>query len=396
MDLALSREDEAFRDEVRAFLESALPPEIRRKVELNHPVTKEEQGRWQKILHAKGWIAPAWPREYGGTGWTPIQRYIFDDEMGRAGAPGLNPFGLSMVGPVLYTFGTPDQKARYLPKILATDEWWCQGYSEPGSGSDLASLKTRAVLDGDHYVVNGQKIWTSLAHWADQMFCLVRTDTQVKPQEGISFLLIDMKTPGITVNPIITMDGGHHVNTVFFQDVRVPVANRIGEENKGWTYAKFLLGHERTGIAEVSTSKKQLDQLKKFAAVESAGGGLLIDEPKFRGKIAAVEVELMALEYTNLRFMLAEQEGKPPGPEASLLKIRGSEIRQSISELLIEALGYYAMPVDPDFPGRNEPFTGPEHAPGQMPHYLFSRAATIYGGSNEIQKNVLAKMVLGL
>jgi alkylation response protein AidB-like acyl-CoA dehydrogenase len=396
MDLALSPADAAFRDEVRSFFERELTADIKRKVELNLPIGKADQGRWQKILHAKGWIAPGWPKEYGGTGWTPAQQYIFEDEMGRAGAPGLNPFGLSMVGPVLYTFGTPAQKTRYLPKILSSDEWWCQGYSEPGSGSDLASLKTRAVRDGDHYVINGQKIWTSLAHWADMMFCLVRTRAEGKPQEGISFVLIDMKTPGLTVNPIITIDGGHHVNMVFFQDVRVPAANLIGEENRGWTYAKFLLGFERTGIAEVSTSKKQLAQLKLIAGAESGGGTKLIEDRGFRDKVTAVEVDLMALEFTNLRFMLAAQDGKAPGAEASLLKIKGSEIQQAISELAIEALGYYAAPIDTEFTGRNEPAIGPDYAPGQMPHFLFRRAATIYGGSNEIQKNVLAKMVLGL
>ena len=396
MDLKLSVEDKAFRGEVRAFLAAELPAEIRHKVENNLPVSKPEQTRWQKILHAKGWIAPGWPREHGGTGWTPMQRYIFDDELGAAGAPPLNPFGVGMVGPVLYTFGTAAQKARYLPKILSSDEWWCQGYSEPGAGSDLASLRTRAVRDGADYVINGQKIWTSQAHLADQMFCLVRTRPEGKPQEGISFLLIDMQTPGISISPLVTIDGGHHVNQVFFQDVRVPAANLVGEENKGWTYAKFLLGFERTGIAEVATSKKQLAQLKAIAAAEPASGGKLIEAPDFRRKVAAVEVELQALEFTNLRFMAAESAGQAPGAEASMLKIRGSEIRQSISELLIEALGYYAAPLDERAAGSNAPPVGPDHAPGQMPYFLFSRAATIYGGSNEIQKNVLAKMVLGL
>jgi alkylation response protein AidB-like acyl-CoA dehydrogenase len=301
-----------------------------------------------------------------------------------------------MVGPVIYTFGSAAQKARYLPRILSGEDWWCQGYSEPGSGSDLASLKTRAESDGDDYIVNGQKTWTTQAHHANMIFCLVRTDPKVKPQEGISFLLIDMTVPGITVRPIITIDEGHSINDVFLDNVRVPKANRVGEEGKGWTYAKFLLGHERTGIAAVAASKKRLARLKEIARAEQSGGVPLIDDGGFRRKLAAVEIDLMALEYTNLRVLADEAAGKGPGPEASLLKIRGSEIQQAITELACEALGYYAHPYQSLEAGSNLPPVGPGYAEGVMGDFLYSRATTIYGGSNEIQRNVIAKMVLGL
>ena len=286
MDLVLSPEEEAFRDEVRTFIEENYPAEIRTKMENGIKLAREDFVRWQKILYEKGWIAPNWPEKYGGTGWTPMQRHIFDEELGRAQTPMLVPFGLAMVGPVIYTFASEEQKAHYLPRILASEDWWCQGYSEPGAGSDLASLKTRAVRDGDDYIVNGQKTWTTYAQYADWIFCLVRTSTEGKSQEGISFLLIDMKTPGITVKPIRTFDGSAEINEVFFDDVRVPVANRVGEENKGWTYAKFLLGHERTGIAAVGRSKKQLAKLKEIAAKEMSGGRPLIEDDRFADRIA--------------------------------------------------------------------------------------------------------------
>jgi alkylation response protein AidB-like acyl-CoA dehydrogenase len=301
-----------------------------------------------------------------------------------------------MVAPVIYTFGNDAQKARYLPRILNADDWWCQGYSEPGSGSDLASLKTRAVADGDFYIVNGHKIWTTQAHEADMIFCLVRTNPEVKPQLGISFLLMDMKTPGITVRPIITLDEGHTINEVFFDNVRVPRQNLVGEEGKGWTYAKFLLGFERTGIAQVAHSKHRLAKLKGIAKAELCHGRPLIQDNDFRAKLAEVEIELTALEYTNLRILADSERGKTPGPEASMLKIRGSEIGQKLTELAVEALGNYAAPYDPAQEGRNEPPIGPAYGEGLMRSFLYGRAYTIYGGSNEIQRNIIAKMVLGL
>jgi alkylation response protein AidB-like acyl-CoA dehydrogenase len=318
--------------------------------------------------------------------------------MAEFDTPEILPFGTLMVGPVIYTFGTEAQKQRFLPKILTGEEWWCQGYSEPGSGSDLASLQTRAVRDGDHYIVNGTKTWNSLAHLADWTFCLVRTSSEGKPQEGISFLLIDMTTPGIDPTPIVSIDNAHHLNMTFYTDVRVPVENRIGEENKGWTYAKFLLGHERSGIADVGLSKQRLRRLKEIASSEYAGGTSLIEDSDFSGKVAEAEINLTALEYLNLRFLADEASGREIGAEASMLKIRGSEIRQQLTELTIEALGYYQIPFEPEqLTDRwNEPSIGPEYAAAQMPQYLFSRAATIYGGSNEIQRNIIAKMVLGL
>jgi alkylation response protein AidB-like acyl-CoA dehydrogenase len=359
---------------------------------------KDDYVRWQKLLGAKGWIAPGWPEEYGGPGWSATQRYIFDDELDSAPTPRIIPFGTKMVAPVIYTFGNQAQKDHFLPRILNSDDWWCQGYSEPGSGSDLASLSTRAVRDGDHYVVNGTKTWTTLAQWADWIFCLVRTDTEVKQQEGISFLLIDMKSPGISVTPIITMDGGHEVNTVFFDDVRVPAENLVGEENKGWTYAKFLLGHERSNISGVASSKRGLARLKDIARAEQAGDGAsLWEDETFRAKVAEVEIQLTALEYTELRMMFGN-EGRPPGPETSLLKIRGTDIQQALTELTMEAVGYYAMPFEPDAlsAGWNEPPIGPDYAAPSAPIYFNWRKSSIYGGSNEIQRNIITKMVLGL
>mgnify|MGYP001544842392 CR=1 FL=1 len=394
MDLSFSAEDLAFRGEVQAFITDNLPAEIRRRVQKGEHLSKEDQVAWQLILNQRGWAAPGWPKKYGGTGWTVTQRYIFDEETAGV-CPPLTPFGLSMVGPVIYTFGNPEQKAHYLPRILKAQDWWCQGYSEPGSGSDLASLKTKAVADGDHYIVDGHKIWTTQAHEADMIFCLVRTDASVKQQEGISFLLIDMKTPGITVRPIITIDEGHSINEVFLDNVRVPKKNLIGQEGKGWTYAKFLLGHERTGIAQVAHSKKRLARLKAIARAELVEGGPLIADTTFRDKLAQVEIELMALEYTNLRILSESAKGKPPGPEASILKIRGSEIGQRLTEMAVESLGYYAAPYEGGRDGSNQPI-GPDYAAGLMPAFLYGRAFTIYGGSNEIQRNVIAKMVLGL
>jgi len=398
MELAFSDEDLAFREEVRAFVADNLPADIAESVRRGGAIDKLDIQRWQRILFDRGWAAPAWPAEYGGPGWDATKRYIFDEVMAEFDTPETIPFGTLMVGPLIYTLGNQAQKDRFLPKILTGEEWWCQGYSEPGSGSDLASLQTKAVRDGEHYVVNGTKTWNSSAHVADWVFCLVRTSNEGKQQEGISFLLIDMTTPGIDPKPIISIDGAHHLNMTYYTDVRVPVENRIGEENKGWTYAKFLLGHERNSIAEVGLSKQRVRRLRKIVGEEQFGGGSLAGDATYAGRIADVEISLTALEYLNLRFLAEEATGRPIGPEVSMLKIKGTEIRQKLTELTIEALGYYAMPFEPEqLTDRwNEPPIGPDHAAAQMPQYLFSRAATIYGGSNEIQRNIIAKMVLGL
>ena len=397
MDLSFSAEDEAFRQEVRDFIAENLPADTRARARRNWSyMPKEDHIRWQKALYERGWVAPNWPVEYGGPGWDITKKFIFEEETARAEAPRLVPFGLMMVGPVIYTFGNDEQKERYLPRILRSEDWWCQGYSEPGSGSDLASLQTKAVRDGDHYVVNGHKIWTSGAHKADMMFALVRTQPEGKPQEGISFLLIDMNDPGITVKPIVTMDDNHYLNEVFLDDVRVPVANRIGEENKGWTYAKYLLGHERTGIAGVGRSKIKAGRIRDIAAVEGAAGQSLAEDDSFMQRLAQVETELTALEYSQLRMLAGMASGKGPGPESSILKIRGTEIEQQLNEMAVEALGYYASPYGPEQwkTEWNEPPVGPEHGIGLMCEHLLRRAASIYGGSNEIQRNVIAKAVL--
>ncbi len=399
MDLRFTPEETAFRNEVRAFFKAALPPEIRRKMVEGRHLAKSDIVRWQRILNEKGWAVPHWPREWGGTGWSPTQQYIFQEEMQQAPAPQPLPFGVNMVGPVIIAFGNDAQKNYYLPRIRNIEDWWCQGFSEPGSGSDLASLKTSAKRAGDHYIVNGQKTWTTLAQHADMIFCLVRTDPAAKKQEGISFLLIDMKSPGITVRPIVTMDGGAEVNEVFFDEVKVPVANRVGEENKGWDYAKYLLGHERTGIARVGVSKERIRRLKELAALEPAGGGArMIDDVRFREKIAAIEIELKALEMTQLRVVAAERHGrsKKPDPASSILKIKGSEIQQAISELLMDVVGPYAAPYQPDIEGSNEPPIGPDYASPLAPTYFNWRKISIYGGSNEIQRNIVSKAILGL
>lgn len=398
MDISLKPEDIAFRDEVRRFAADALPESIRRKQAAGIHLDKADIVRWHRILYEKGWVAPNWPAEYGGAGFSPLQRHIFERETARAGAPWVLPFGVQMVGPVIMAFGAPEQKARFLPRILSCDDVWCQGYSEPGAGSDLASLRTRAVRDGDHYVVNGQKTWTSYAHWADMIFCLVRTSTEGKPQEGISFLLIDMKSPGVTVNPIVTIGGRHEVNDVFFDDVRVPVANRVGEENKGWTYAKYLLRFERAGSAEVGVQKRQVARLRDIARAERVDGGPLIEDRRFREKLADLEIQLATIDYTEMRVLAAESIGAEPGPEVSMLKLRGTEIQQRISELLLEAIGGAANPYVPEAlsEGWNEEPIGAAHAAGIAPHYFDWRKASIYAGSNEIQKNIMTKMVLGL
>ena len=398
MDLRFTPEEIAFRDEVRAFFRTALPEATRRKLTAGRRLDKHDIVDWQRILNAKGWAVPHWPAEWGGTNWTPIQQYLFDDEMQQAPAPTPLPFNTSMVGPVIATFGSAEQKRRFLPPTANLDIWWCQGFSEPGSGSDLASLKTTARRDGDHYVVNGQKTWTTLAQHADWIFCLVRTDPQARKQEGISFLLIDMKTPGVTVRPIVLIDGEPEVNEVFFDEVRVPVANLVGEENKGWNYAKFLLGNERTGIARVGQSKERLRRVRHLAAAERAGDSPLIADSRFQEKLAAIEVELKALEITQLRVVAQERADKgKPNPASSILKIKGSEIQQAITELALEVAGPYALPfAESDAEGRNEPPIGPEWAGPVAPTYFNWRKVTIYGGSNEIQKNIIAKAILGL
>jgi alkylation response protein AidB-like acyl-CoA dehydrogenase len=399
MDLQFSPEDIAFRDEVRAFIAENYPAELRGKGG-REDLSKEDYLAWHKILAKQGWVAPAWPKEYGGPGWNAVQRYIWSEELARAETVPILPFGINMVGPVIYTFGTPEQKARFLPRILSGEDWWCQGYSEPGAGSDLASLRTRADRvtgdDGkDYYVVNGQKTWTTLAQHADWGFFLVRTDPSAKPQEGISFLLIDMKTPGITVRPIITLGGEHEVNEVWLEDVRVPVENRIYEENKGWTCAKFLLAHERTGIAGVARSKRGIERLREIAQSEVDQGQPLIRNPFFKRKVAELEIDLTSLEFTELRSLASTAAGKGPGPESSLLKIKGSEIQQRITELVLEAVGHYGAPYLRGY-GDNEHGIGPDYAHRAAPAYFNMRKTTIYGGSNEIQRNIIAKMVLGL
>jgi alkylation response protein AidB-like acyl-CoA dehydrogenase len=398
MNLNFTASEQAFRAEVREFLQTHLPEDISRRVLEGGLIKPDDFPRWQRILHARGWGGPSWPEKFGGTGWSPVQQHIFEDECAAAGAPRILPFGLKMVAPVIMAFGTPEQQRHFLPRILSAEDWWCQGYSEPGAGSDLASLKTRAERQGDEYIVTGQKTWNTLGQHADWIFCLVRTDpTAAKPQQGISFLLIDMKTPGITVRPIITLDGAHEVNEVWFENVRVPLANRIGEENKGWTYAKFLLGHERTSIAGVGIAKRELDRLKGIARRESNQGRPLLDDALFAARVAQVEIELMALEITQLRALSTHAEDRAAGAQASVLKIKGTEIQQALSELMMYAVGSYALPYtrlsteEGDFEHR----VGPSYAPALASTYCNMRKTSIYGGSNEIQRNIIAQW-LGL
>jgi len=398
LNLEFDGEELAFQMEVREWVGSNLPEDIRDGVMNGTGIVKEQTIRWQKILRKKGWIVPSWPTEYGGTEWTAAQKYIFANELAAAGAPALNPFGLTMCGPVIYTFGNEEQKAQHLPGILNSDVWWCQGYSEPGSGSDLASLKTAAISDGSDYIVNGSKIWTSGAHMADWIFCLVRTSTEGKRQEGISFLLIPMDTPGIEVKRITMIDGGHHVNEVFFTDVRVPKSNRIGEENKGWTYAKFLLVNERNSIAQIGGKKRQLARLNKLAKATGMEGTSLADSPTYREKMAKVEISMNALEYTELRYLAGQQSAFAPGSEANGLKIKATELQQSMSELFLEIAAYYSLPYHGfrNMEGVNEPPIGMPEFTGGNEDFLYGRAATIYGGSNEIQKDVMAKILMAM
>ena len=397
MDLSFTPEERAFREEMRAFFHKEIPAEIRDAVQQGEHVSREFQVTAQRIMNAHGLAVPNWPVEWGGRDWTPVQLYIWQDEMQQACVPPPLGFNANMVGPVIAQFGSEEQKREFLPKTANLDIWWCQGFSEPGSGSDLASLRTTAVRDGDHYVVNGQKTWTTLAQHADWIFNLVRTDPAAKKQQGISFLLIDMKTPGITVRPIQTLEGGHEVNEVWFDDVRVPVQNLVGEENRGWDYAKFLLGNERTGIARVGVSKARIRRIKQLAALERVGDRPLIEEPHFREKVAAVEVELKALEMTQLRVVADERkrERGKPNPASSILKIKGSELQQATTELLMDVVGPYVLPYDPHEGGGNEPPVGPDYAAEAAPTYFNWRKISIYGGSNEIQRNIVAKAILG-
>jgi alkylation response protein AidB-like acyl-CoA dehydrogenase len=392
LDISFSAEDLAFRDEVRAFFAENYDQDLRDR--LSRPETmKESVIDWQKRLHAKGWIAPGWPVEHGGTGWDSTRKFIYESERAAAGVRDVVPFGLTMVAPVILGFGTEEQKSRFLPRILASDDWWCQGYSETGSGSDLASLKTKAVLDGDDYVVTGTKIWTTYAQLADWIFCLVRTSSEGKKQQGITFLLIDMKSPGITVNPIVTIDGKHSLNEVDFNEVRVPVANRIGEQDKGWTYAKALLAHERTGIAGVSDSLRNIGQVRELAAAEINGGKALLDEPTFQKRLSDIEIELMALEYTELRVLASVAAGGAPGAESSLLKIKGTEMQQAIQDLRMDVAAHYQGVLPTEL---SEDELGNGFGSAAREAYMYGRAATVYGGSNEVQKNIIAKAVLGL
>ena len=400
MNINLTPDEEAFREEVRAFFRDQYPEDIRRKQDEGVPLSRDDMVRWQKVLNDRGWFAINWPVEYGGTGWSPVQKYLFELEMAAVNAPRIVAFGVKMVGPIIYTYGTEAQKARFLPDILESNVWWCQGYSEPGAGSDLASLTTRADRDGDHYVINGTKTWTTLGQYADWIFCLVRTSSDVaRKQEGISFILVDMQTPGVTVRPIITIEGGHEVNEIHFEDVRVPVDNLIGEEGKGWTYGKVLLQHERTNIAGVAISKYRVARLKEKIAQPVHGGAPLAGDRNFVRKLARLEIELEALEYTELRVLASVAVGRAPGPESSLLKIRGSELQQDLDALLMEAAGYYALPYVPDqyrleFPWDERIGHGNETLSSLR--YFNDRKVSIYGGSNEIQKNIIAKHVLGL
>lgn len=396
MDLSYTDEERAFREEVRQFLAEKLPKELSEKVRRGRELTKDDHERWHAILNDQGWLATNWPKEFGGAAWNAVQRHIFEEEAAAHHAPRIVPFGLSMLAPVLQKFGSKEQQDYWLPRILSGEDWWCQGYSEPGAGSDLASLKTTAVKDGDHYIVNGQKTWTTLGQHANMIFCLVRTDKDVKQQEGISFLLIDMVTPGITVRPIILLDGGAEVNEVFFDDVKVPAENLVGEENKGWTYAKYLLTHERTNIAGVGFSQAGLAAVKRIAKSEMAGGRPLIENPHFAARVAQAEIDLMAMATTNLRIISKAAAGQAPGVESSMLKVKGTIIRQEINDLARRAAGVYAMPFASEaVAGSNDALPDPNEAGPVAAQYFNNRKLSIFGGSNEIQRQIIAKTTLG-
>ena len=400
MDAQFSPEDAAFRDEVRAFIADSLPEHIQRQSELTPSyVSKDDTRTWHQLLHKKGWIAPNWPAEYGGTGWSAMQKHIFEEETQAASAPRLSPFGLMMVGPVIYTFGTDAQKQEHLPKILSGDRFWCQGYSEPGSGSDLASLRTSAIRDGDDYIVNGQKIWTTQAHWADWIFCLVRTSTEGKPQQGISFLLIDMKSPGVEVKAIHTIDGEHHLNEVYFSDVRVPVTNLVGEENQGWTYAKFLLTNERTGIANTDGLRAALGNVKAMNSFLKETAAESYSASDVERQHAELSVRVDALSMLEARALTA---GEGSGESMILplpLKLLGTHLQQDISDLAVSVLEYSTLPKNHHGFGASEASNAPslrEQGPNVMSGMLSGRASTIYGGTSEVQRGIMAKFVLGL
>ena len=395
MDTQFTAEELAFQAEVRQGFAEIMDEELRALLAGGEAAKTLKEGmiEYQRRLNAKGWMAPGWPVEHGGKDWSVTQHFIFNAERGKVGAPAPIPFGVTMVAPVIFTYGSEEQKQRFLPRILNSEDWWCQGYSEPGAGSDLASLQCKAERDGDEYVVNGSKIWTSFAQAADWIFCLVRTDNSGRKQEGISFLLIDMTTPGVTVRPIETIDGIYHLNEVFFEDVRVPVDNRIGEEGKGWTYAKSLLVHERLSIAEVAESKRNLQQLREMARGEVNGGQSLLEDPQFAKRLADVEIDLMALEYTELRVLASAADGGMPGPESSLLKLQGTTIQQKLQELRMDVAGYYSQTLQGDLTASE---LGHDFADIAQKLYFRGRASSIYGGSDEVQKNVTAKHVLGL
>ncbi|WP_165191750.1 acyl-CoA dehydrogenase family protein [Caulobacter soli] len=398
MDLSFSPQEEAFRAEVRAFLAANLPPELSGKVWARQRLSKADMEQWHAILNARGWLASHWPTQWGGPGWSVIERFIFEHEAALANTPRIVPFGVNMLGPVLIKFAAEAQKQALLPRILNGADWWAQGFSEPGAGSDLAGLKTTAVRDGDHYVVNGQKTWTTLGHYANKIFCLVRTDPTAKKQQGISFLLIDLDAEGVQVRPIITLDGEHEVNEVFFTDVRVPVGNLVGEENQGWTYAKYLLTYERTNIAGVGFSDAALARLKWIAERQVRNGRPLVEDPLFAARLARVEIDLENMKTTNLRVLAAVAGGGVPGAESSMLKIKGTEIRQEITSLTRRALGAYAQPLTPEEldAGSNAEPIGPSYAAGVAADYFNNRKLSIFGGSNEVQKNIVAKTILGL
>ena len=398
MDLRFTVEEEAFREEVRAFLREKLPARISAKVLNGQHLTKADMEEWHAILNARGWLANHWPVEWGGTGWSVMQRFIFDVETALAHAPRIIPFGLSMLAPVLIKYGNEAQRRHWLPRILDGTDWWCQGYSEPGAGSDLASLKTAAVRDGDDYVVNGQKTWTTLAQFADMIFCLVRTSSEGRRQEGISFLLIDMNSPGVEVRPIKLLDGDHEVNEVFFTDVRVPVENLVGEENRGWTYAKYLLTYERTNIAGVGASMAAFERLKAVAGSQRRNGRPLAEDPQFAARLARLEIDLENMKTTNLRVLDAAGHGAAPVAESSMLKIRGTEIRQQITDLMRRAAGAYARPFVAEAleAGYNGPPVGPDFAAPVAGQYFNNRKLSIFGGSNEVQREIITKAILEL
>lgn len=395
MQLNYSEDDLVFRAEVRAFLNDSITDALAAKVSLSLPLEKSDYENWHAMLNARGWLAPNWPVQFGGAGWNAVQRHIFEEECALANAPRVVPFGLTMLGPVLQKFGSSPQQDYWLPRILNGDDWWCQGYSEPGAGSDLAALSTRAVRHGDHYVVNGQKTWTTLGQHANMIFCLVRTDTEVKAQEGISFLLIDMQSPGIEVKPIVLIDGSSEVNEVWFTDVKVPVENLVGEENKGWTYAKYLLTHERTNIAGVGFARAGLASVKRIARSEHIGGKSLIESPLFAARLAEIEIDLMAMATTNLRVLSQAAAGQAPGIESSMLKVKGTVIRQSINDLMRRAVGPHAVPFISEVLEDSMQIPDVVRNGRVSMQYFNNRKLSIYGGSNEIQRQIIAKTAFG-